>query len=1139
MSSMPEDAKDTDILDARALRRLGPGALLGNRYQILSELGRGGMGVVYRATDRELLREVAVKVVPEASSSPEARQRLLREARAAAALNHPQIVSVYDVGEDDGAPFFVMELVTGPSLRTARPSSLEDIVDIAGQLCEALGHAHDHGLVHRDLKPDNVLLAEVNGKRIVKLADLGLAMGGSGSRLTQAGVIVGTAEYMSPEQAMGQAIDGRADLYSLGVLLYELTTGRLPFQGDHPLAIVSQHVNAPVVPPRAIRPDLPPPLETAILKLLAKDPAKRFATAADAGRALRGSLAAAPSAATDEPVAAIALLDALSRGRLVSREEELAEVRELWSRARSGRGHGALLSGEPGAGKTRLAREIVIQAALDGAVVLQGGCYEYEATTPYLPFAEAFRRWVHDQKDDDKLRALVGETAPQLAKLAPELETRFGPFAKRPELPPHEERFLFFDAVAETLRALAGSRGLLFHLDDIHWADSSTLWLLAHLFRNLKEDRVLFLGCYRETELDRAHPLSNALVDWNRERLTTRISLKRFGADETRAQLAALLGQDVSGEFSALVHRETDGNPFFVEEVLKALIEQGSIFRNAEKWERHDSGELRIPQSVKEAIGHRLNRVTPATNEVLRAAAVLGKTFDFAELASADDRGEDALLDALDEAVTAQLLVPGMGDAFSFTHDKIREVLYGELNAVRRRRLHRRVAEGLETLRKKKPIAIETLAHHYIEAGDHERGLACAKEAGQLAERLSAFDEAIHAYAGALECAETLGREDEQLWLEEAMGKACQAGGEFITAIEHFEKALALATEPTDRARLQCQAAASLVHTGDARGLEHLRNALSVLDPETQPLETAHALTTEARFHHLAGRHRKAVELLERAERIAGAPKPGEPVSAYQGLVLTLTYAFLAGAYQHLGLFADGDRWAWRAVEFGTAHGILHAQASGFEFLGEHAISTGDWEKGLEYVEKEREIVARLHSRERLAWTYLVASICSMKVGNFERSEREFREGIALSASIGEKRLLVLLRGNLAVLEAESGRLDDALRTAMDNVADADQMGLLHMRVDGRRCLAHVLWKRGELAEALRRCDEVLAITSETESRVGRLWLGPIHVEVLLALGRREEAASRLDVYSEMVASCQSRQHTEAVARLRALTFQG
>jgi len=1134
MSSTPQDSKDTDVLEGRAVRRsLGPGALLGNRYQIGSELGRGGMGVVYRATDRELQREVAIKIVHEASSSPEARERLLREARAAAALNHPGIVSVYDVGEDDGAPFFVMELVAGPSLRWSRPTSFEDIVEIAGQLCEALEHAHAQGLVHRDLKPDNVLLAEIGGKRLVKLADLGLAIPSSGSRLTQAGMIVGTADYMSPEQAMGDPIDGRADLYSLGVLLYELTTGRLPFLGEHPLAVVSQHVNAPVVPPRAIRPEIPRALEAAILKLLAKDPAGRFATAAPAGLALRSSLEAEASPEGKGPGVAIALLDALSRGRLVSRDRELAEVRELWRRARGGRGHGALLSGEPGAGKTRLAREIVIQAALDGAVVLQGGCYEYEATTPYLPFAEAIRRWVHEQKDDEKLRSLAGDTAQQLSKLAPELESRLGPFAKRPELPPHEERLLLFDAVAELLRTLAGSRGLLFHLDDIHWADSSTLWLLAHLFRTLKEERVLFLGCYRETELDRAHPLSKALVDWNRERLATRISLGRFDVIETRAQLAALLGEDVSEEFSVLVHRETDGNPFFVEEVLKALIEQGAIFRGKTNWERSGAEELRIPQSVKEAIGHRLNRVTPACNEVLRAAAVLGKTFDFTELAAADDRSEDTLLDALDEAVTAQLLIAGKGDSFSFTHDKIREVLYEELNAVRRRRIHARVALGLEKLRETKQIAVETLAHHYIEAGDHERGLTYAREAGQLAERLSAFDEAIHAYGGALECAEALGRQNDQLELEEAMGKACMAGGEMITALEHFEKALVLASDPAVRARLQCQAASSLVHTGDPRGLDHLRDALSVLDPATHPLETAHALTTEARFHHLAGSHRRAVELLERAERIAGAPGPGEPVSAYQGLVLTLAYAFLAGAYQHLGLFRDGDRWAWRAVEFGNDHGLLHAQASGYEFLAEDATNTGEWEKGLEYAEKEREIAARLHSRERLAWTYFPAALCSMNLGETERAEQEFREGIVLAASLGEKRLASLLRGSLAVLEAGTERRDAALKTASDNVADADRMGLLHMRADGRRCLAHVLWKRGELTQALQACEEVIELTSRTESRVARLWLGPIHVEVLLALGQSGEAAVVLDTYAEMVDVCQSKQHTDAVTRLR------
>src|SRR5213075_1220829 len=161
---------------------------------------------------------------------------------------------------------------------------------------------------------------------------------------------------------------------------------------------------------------------------------------------------------------------------------------------------------------------------------------------------------------------------------------------------------------------------------------------------------------YRETELDRAHPLARALLDWNRERFVTRITLRRFELSETNAQLSALLGEEVSGEFGQAIHRETEGNPFFVEEVVKALIEQGQIYRAEGEWQRQRVDELQIPQSIKSAIGHRLERLTPACLDVLRAAAALGKTLAFAELAEAVGGSEDALLDALDEACAAQLM---------------------------------------------------------------------------------------------------------------------------------------------------------------------------------------------------------------------------------------------------------------------------------------------------------------------------------------------------------------------------------------------------------------------------------------------------------------------------------------------------
>jgi predicted ATPase len=1162
---MTSDSQATQILPRDSRPSFSSGDVLRGRYRLDSQIGRGGMGVVYRATDLELHRRVAVKVISE-NSSDDARERLIREARAAAALNHPHIVSVYDVGEANGLPFFVMELVEGPSLSKTPPTELSRIVELGLQICAALEHAHTNNIVHRDLKPDNVLVSTTG--QSIKLADLGLALPGHGARISRAGLVLGTPSYMAPEQALGHEVDARTDLYALGVLLYELTTGRVPFKGDDPLAVVSQHVHAPAVPPRVLRPDVPRPLEILILRLLEKNPAARFQTATEVAAALHNCLDENAVEGDADAAPAVAILDALSRGRLIGRATELAEVRQLWQRALDGHGHAVLLSGEPGAGKTRLARELAIQAAVDGAVVLTGGCYEYEATTPYLPFVEAFRRFVREVKDDERLRTILGDDAPQIAKLAPEIETRLGPFHARTELAPHEERLLFFDAVVQVLSNLARSKGLLFYADDLHWADRGTLWLLTHLLRQMREERALIVGCYRETELDRAHPLSRALLDWNRERLVTRITLRRFEAAETNEQLSALLGESVSADFGEAVHRETEGNPFFVEEVLKALIEQGSVRRESGRWRRCDVGELVIPQSVKEAIGSRLDRVSEQTNDVLRVAAVLGKTFSFEELqAAAGNLSEDVLLDALDESTTAQLINSSGTESFTFTHDKIREVLYEELNPIRRRRLHRHAAEGLE--RRGVPsendrhgvtsaCAVERLAYHYIHAGDYEHGLTYAKQAAAAAEKVFAFDEAIAAYTRARDCAEALGLIEDQVVLEEAIGKTYLMHGESIAAGEHFERAMALTEDRHVRARLQTEVAGSFVTIGDQRGMNYLHEALKVLDPEKDPLETANAIANEARFHHLAAGHRQAIELLNRAAELVEPFAAADSVSTFAAPIISQVYTYLAGAYQHYGLYDDSNAWAQRAIDFGERHNVSFAQAAGIEFLAENGMHTGNYAASLENALRERVIAERIHSRERRAWTNFSAALSSFLLGDFERSEREYTEGITLAETIGERRVLLLLKADYAVLlaakgaqlgrEDEEGRrlLDAALDTAQQALAASDAPGLFYMRFESFRCLIHVQIYRNEMDEAEATCRAATDLIASTESRVSKLWLGPTYIDIVLenaarlekqgnqaeATSKRSFARELLTEYQQLVSECQSPRFTKEAAEL-------
>ena len=341
------------------------------------------MGIVYRAYDATLQREVAVKLLSNANLGTEGQARLLREARTIAQLDHPNIVAVHDAGDYEGSPYIVMQLVEGRTLHEKRQESLDETLVISKQICKALEHAHQHGVIHRDLKPENVILSEGG---TAKLMDFGLARSVA-SRMTSEGTIVGTVFYMAPEQALGQEVDARVDLYALGVMMYELTTGQLPFEGDGPVAVIAKHINAPVVPPKAIQQDIPGYLDNLILKLLKKDPEDRFDSASAVLQILDSPF---ESGETLGDSVEHSVLDRIVRGRMVGRREEYEEARSIWVKAISGAGQTLLISGEPGIGKTRLMREIVTQSEVSGGRVLVGEAYA-ESSIPYSSIAQIVR----------------------------------------------------------------------------------------------------------------------------------------------------------------------------------------------------------------------------------------------------------------------------------------------------------------------------------------------------------------------------------------------------------------------------------------------------------------------------------------------------------------------------------------------------------------------------------------------------------------------------------------------------------------------------------------------------------------------------------------------------------------------------
>jgi ABC-type oligopeptide transport system substrate-binding subunit len=710
---------------------------------------------VYRAHDTLLDRDVAIKVLSDAALGAEGRDRLLREAQAAAKLNHPNIVSVYDAGHAREAAFLVIELVEGRPLHELevgldRPvDTLDDILTIARQVCAALEHAHMQGIIHRDIKPENVLIT-ADGK--VKLTDFGLARPVA-SRITSEGAIMGTVYYLAPELALGQKFDGRADLYALGVMLYELTTGSLPFTADNPMAVISQHLHAPVVPPRARNADIPPALDALITSLLNKDPRNRPASAAEVL-----SLLSQPEIldTTATPAEEVSVLRRFGRGRLVGRERELGEATSLWNHTLVGEGQLLLVSGEAGIGKTRLVRELATQVQVSGGRVLEGACYA-EGGVPYAPFSQILRRAL--ETDPSTGRELPDFVLADLVTLAPALRLNYRELEPAPALDdPSAEQHRLFENLVVCFAALSDAAPMLLILEDIHWADSGTLFLLRHLARHTRRQKVMVVATHREVTSEDARALYEVILDLERERLATRLRLPRLDRDQTLEMLGGLFAQEIPPDFLASVYRETEGNPFFVEEVCKALVDSGKVYFADGRWHGpRRVEELGIPRSVRVAIQSRVRVLPVVDQETLRLAAVLGRQFNFNTLAEASEPegsskwDEEVLIEALESAERAQLIEEVSsenGGTFSFVNALVPATLVESLRTLERRRLHRRAAAAIA---RRYPDDFEVLAHHYHQAGNDSEAATYLLQAGDRARRLYAHQEAIDSYQQALE----------------------------------------------------------------------------------------------------------------------------------------------------------------------------------------------------------------------------------------------------------------------------------------------------------------------------------------------------------------------------------------------------
>jgi class 3 adenylate cyclase len=472
----------------------------------------------------------------------------------------------------------------------------------------------------------------------------------------------------------------------------------------------------------------------------------------------------------------------------VGRTAERERLAALWEAVSGGLRQAVLISGEPGIGKTRLASHTALELHAEGATVLFGHCDE-ELTAPYGAWIQALSHSV-EHAPEEALDSHIERYGGELGRLIPALRFR------RPELPapttsdPQTERYLLFAAVAGLLEQASGEHPVVLVVDDLHWAGKPTLALLKHVVLESAGFRLFILGTYRESDLSRGHPLTSTLADLRRISGVERLRLEGLGLEDVVSIMEAAAGHEMPEAGRALaadIAAETDGNPFFVTEMLRHLLESGALAQSDDgRWElRRELGDLGLPQSVREVIGHRVERLGERAHGLLRLAAVIGRDFEVDLLVHLAREDEDEVLAELERAVAASVLVersdPG---TFSFAHALINHTLYEEVGTTRRASLHQRVAEALEATCGADPgPRVTELARHWSAATAPREGgkaLSYSLRAGERALGELAPDEAMRWFSHALELIDKAPKADprERCELLILLGEAQRQAGE-------------------------------------------------------------------------------------------------------------------------------------------------------------------------------------------------------------------------------------------------------------------------------------------------------------------------------------------------------------------------
>lgn len=984
--------------DLSNIPELTSGTIILNKYEVVRMIGFGGMGEVYLARDILIDRLAAIKILAkELSESPEHKNRFLREARTISALNHPNILTVYEIGTLYNLPLIITEYVQGLTLRQlieSGPLSLDTFFDIAIQATQGLAVAHRAGIIHRDLKLDNFIFRQDG---YLKILDFGIAKVSDARSLTilrsnagfktDVGIVLGTPSYMSPEQAKGEDLDPRSDIFSLGLVYYELLTGKLAFDGDSPMQIM---LNVVGINPEPLPSTVPPQICAIIEKCSQKSPQARYQTMEEILKDLLAAKDALQSLLTRKSKATRAVsvkertqeltlsnVPAFQQliadfDQLIARQTEFEALLAEYKRAIAGNARPLLVVGESGSGKTQLLKKFNRWAEKEEITVVSNDFAGQESHThPYrwlLPILAklllglAQNNMISRPEKDIERHITTNIRIRYNIKLP---QNVFTSYTETDE----QTKWQVLEAVNQVFKDFAFGNVILLLLDNLHLANQASLEILGYLLRNPGTGYLLsVLTTAAEQFTVKGTPLREWVLSQSRYFALENLTLKPFTQAQVREFFdAAFQKIEISERDIQRIHTITGGNPYYVTEIAQLLLDTHQIRPQESWWRCNTLVNLVLPETIGNALLYKLEQHDEALRNLLAQAAVLGESFSFELLMALTNLPEKEQEEILNKAVRAMFIIEDKrSDTYKFVNSALQKILYETLSKRQTRRLHSKAAEAIKKLYGNKlPQYLSIIAQHHLAATEWQEAFDTGFQVLTRLAQQKAWDQVEkyallieEAYANMLENIEDYRLDITQpIIIKDTYANALVSLGKVTEALEQAQTALALAEKLANH-KLIAQTKDTLCYIGWFQG--KFPRIVALAEEGIKSAILAEDQVLERKLHFQAGRAK-------------------------------MRHAPFSETLLHFNKVID--------MAEDCEDNSLLAQALTFAGIATH--SQGYWREGLAQMERGISLTKQLGDRNFECRAYVVSSL-ALYYQHKHNSLRELHQkGIELARSLG------------------------------------------------------------------------------------------------------------------------------------------